>query len=237
MCDNFYNGVWLPSTEHPSLQQHIITPPTPKEAMFEARRILPSHVLSPEWLDHRISIMYSLLEAKSDQCPVFRDAVSCHGQFAEDPCNCFWGRGANFHDKNQLGLCLGRLRRHCIPHLMIIGDSHLHSMPHIVHNTSPVRQCTSSYMEYSHCYIGNTFVSTTIVCNPGIITPSLVNLVDKFPFLVNQASRVFTSVGSNDISSELSPATIQIHTKMLPKLIYDLNRQAKIFGMCVSKTR
>ena len=248
--DMWFDGRLLPSLEHhyqlqklmyhtddPALLNRVIYARTPRDAMQIARHLFPEGCLNCAWMDQRVAVMQALLDAKFQQCPPFRDALACHGHFIEDTNNTFWARGKDWKGLNQLGQSMHHLRQSCFPHLVLIGDSSIREMPHTVQLSTPLEGCSSSYVEYGRISIGESYMLTTVVCNPGITTQGLIRRVEKFPYLIDQASHVACITGTNDISSGLPPFEIQNQTKKLHTLINFLNPGAKIFDLCVFPRR
>ena len=131
-----------------------------------------------------------------------------------------------------LGKCMHHLRDIFVPHVVIIGDSHLCSMPHSVQFTRSLTG--NSYVEYGRfsvgCAVGSNQVLSTIMVNPGITVSRLINRLEK---LVSDATHVFTVIGTNDISAGVAPAVIQTATNSLHSMIHSLNAGAHIYDMGV----
>ena len=101
-----------------------------------------------------------------------------------------------------LGKCMHHLRDIFVPYVVIIGDSYLRSMPLCSVYETPywqTRRLTgNSYVAYGRfsvgCAIGSNQVLSTIMINPGITVSRLINRLEKFPYLVSDATHVFTVV-------------------------------------------
>ena len=248
--DMVFDGRTLPTVEHHYQTQRclfnmdIVNPedlgrvmfaPSPKEAMIQARRLVPAHLLSAGWMEQRVMVMDALMNAKYVQCPPFRHALASHGRFIEDTNNHFWARGRHNDGQNMFGLCLQRARHQHVAHYVIIGDSHLRDMDFSVQCSTPLPGCRSSAVQYGSVCLGNSSALVTVMYNPGISTAGLFKRIDKYPSVVGTASHVVTVVGTNDFPSD--PSLIQKKTKQLHSLIQSINPKALVFYMCVFPRR
>ena len=225
---------------HLQLHQHIhdvMHAPTPHACRQLALRHIPEECLSREWLQHRTPLMHRLLAAKYQQCAEFRDALAHHGVFCEDTNHPFFARGKHNHGLNVLGSCLNRLRDKTTPHLIIIGDSHLRSLPHHVQDTVslPPPARPNAFTEVGRILYNDTYVLTSVVCCPGIRSQQLYALVKNIPFVVKDATHIAILVGTNDLSCTppLYPTEIQKTTQRLHNLMLSVNPYVKVLDVSI----
>ena len=138
-------------------------------------------------------------------------------------------------------VCVCRLRDNFVPHLAVIGDSHLRNFPHQAMSTQRLPNHKSSYVEYGRLHLPavDTYVLTTVSVNPGITVSMLHSRLRKLPWIVAGATEVASVVGTNDIAfpHRVPPSQVQSNTLALHNFIKSQNPSAQIFDTAVPPMR
>ena len=197
--------------------------------MIVMMKVVPARHLTPAWLKYRSRLMRSLLEAKFNQCQEFKEEITNHGTFLEDTFNDYWGRGQHNNGSNVLGVLMNQVRSKLVPHLVVIGDSHLRDIPHSV---KQIIKASHPSLESAHVEFGvgtnsrQSFL-TTVSVNPGITISRLRERIIQHPDIISPANHIVVHCGYNDIAKDVDALISNL--QRLKSVITVINPDARLF--------